>query len=114
MGTYDYIVFPIWKDSKLKSNLGMEEEIVQVKCWASDFTTYHMGDSVPPIKNQRKYSIIVPEGYIIFVRDLTLVTALKTKASECDSSLSERLQMPVYDKWGNEWTSKNTDLLSGP
>src|SRR4030043_379107 len=93
MGVYD-ILYP-------------ENFSVQVKCWDCEMKSYKAGDKVPELDGKQSYHIICPEGMGARVLKVTLQEPLGFDETR-DASI------PAYDKWGDPWTGKNTNLMGGP
>lgn len=89
MGTYDMISLEI----------NGKTETVQVKTWGCNFRDYVIWDSVPPVSGNRDYCIVVPEGYLIIIKDLYIKEVHDINEIQAIPYLQFTEHYHVHDKW---------------
>ena len=75
----------------------------QVKLWHLSMETYKLGDKVPAFNGLQTFSIALREGGYVNIADCVFFSLTETPAFN-----------PVFDKWGDEFTGKNTGLADEP
>lgn len=81
----------------------------QVKCWACEYKTYHVGDSVPSIPyfggSAREYIVLLAEGGCVRVEDNKIVKIVESQKAY----YPEDFDLLCVDKWG-ETVRNRADL----